>query len=98
MGLTLALDELRATGWSDLDSTGCSYDGDARAYPSVARVRQEFTAAGFEFRLERVDQYSCVRAAWCDQSGASRGAVVGYTEAEAAVYALAHLRRTLATT
>lgn len=97
MELTLALDELRATGWSDLDSTGCAYDGDARAYPSVARVRQEFAAAGFEFRVERVDQYSCVRAAWSEKSGTNSGAVVGYTEAEAAVYALAQLRRALAT-
>lgn len=98
MGLNLALDELRATGWSDLDSTGCSYDVDGRAYPSVSRVRQEFAAAGVEFKLERIDQYSCVRASWGGTAGgADAGAVVGYTEAEAAVYALAHLRRMLAT-
>ena len=97
MGLSLALDELRATGWSDLDSTGCAYDTDARAYPSVMRVRQEFAAAGYELRLERVDQYSCFRASWRDGSGANVGAVVGFTETEAAEYALAQLRRTLAT-
>ncbi len=96
MGLNLALDELRATGWSDLDSTGCSYDTDGRAYPSVARVRQEFAAAGFEFKVDRVDQYSCFRASWRDPAGgADAGAVVGYTESEAAVYALAQLRRAL---
>lgn len=98
MGLNLALDELRATGWSDLNSTGCSYDTDGRAYPSVARVRQEFAAAGVEFKVERIDQYSCCRASWRDAAGsADSGAVVGYTEAEAAVYALAQLRRTMAT-
>lgn len=97
MGLSLALDELRATGWSDLDSAGCSYDTDGRAYPTVARVRQEFAAAGFELLISRVDQYSCFRASWRETGGADAGAVVGYTEAEAAVYALAQLRRMLAT-
>ncbi len=97
MGLNLALDELRATGWSDLDSTGCAYDRDGRAYPGVSRVRQEFAAAGFDLRIERVDQYSCFRASWRDAaSSTDAGAVVGFTEPEAAVYALSHLRRTLA--
>lgn len=96
MGLNLALDELRATGWSDLDSTGCAYDTDGRAYPTVARVRQEFAAAGFDFRVERVDQYACHRASWQERGGKENSAVVGYTEAEAAVYALAQLRRMLA--
>ncbi|MBX3403580.1 MAG: hypothetical protein KF699_09250 [Phycisphaeraceae bacterium] len=96
MGLNLALDELRATGWSDLDSAGCAYDTDGRAYPTVARVRQEFAAAGFELEIRRIDQYSCYRASWRDNAGADSGAVVGYNEAEAAVYALAQLRRTLA--
>ena len=97
MGLNLALDELRATGWADLDSTGCLYDTDGRAYPSVSRVRQEFAAAGFDFRVDRIDQYSCFRASWRDAAGgADAGAVVGYTEAEAAVYSLAQLRRMLA--
>ncbi len=95
MGLHVALDELRATGWSDLDSTGCSYHSDGRAYPGVARVKAEFAAAGYDFRIERIDQYACSRASWRDASGGDAGAVVGYTEAEAAVYALAQLRRTL---
>ncbi len=96
MGLNHALDELRATGWSDLDSAGCAYDTDGRAYPTVSRVRQEFAAAGFELDISRVDQYSCYRASWRDAGGSDAGAVVGYTEAEAAVYALAQVRRTLA--
>jgi hypothetical protein len=96
MGLNLALDELRATGWSDLDSTGCAYDTDGRAYPGAVRVAQEFAAAGFDFKVERVDQYACYRASWRERSGTESGAVVGFTEAEAAVYALAQLRRTLA--
>jgi hypothetical protein len=98
MGLNHALDQLRATGWSDLDSTGCAYDTDARAYPGVSRVRQEFAAAGFDFRVERIDQYACHRASWQERSGPESGAVVGFTEAEAAVYALAQLRRTLTPT
>lgn len=98
MGLSFALDELQATGWSDLDSTGCAYDTDGRAYPTVARVQQELALAGVELTLTKVAKFNCHRAEWKDAGAPadSSQAVVGHTEAEAAVYALAHVRRSQA--
>jgi hypothetical protein len=95
MGLNFALDELHATGWSDLDSAGCAYDTDGRAYPTPQRVRCEFQSSGFELTIRRIDTFNCYRAEWRDAAGGETGAVVGHSEAEAAVFALAHLRRQL---
>lgn len=99
MDLSFALDELLSTGWSGLDSTGCSYDTDGRAYPGAARVQQEFAMAGYDLTIAKVAKFNCFRAEWREaaDSGAPTQAVVSQSEAEAAVYALAHLRRTLAT-
>lgn len=95
MGLSFALDELHATGWSSLDSAGCAYDTDGRPYPTLARVKQEFAAAGFALDIARVDRFNCFRAEWREAGGGETQAVVGHNEAEAAVYALAQLRRSL---
>ncbi|TVQ32269.1 MAG: hypothetical protein EA376_06375 [Phycisphaeraceae bacterium] len=96
MGLDFAIDELYATGWSDLDSTGCDHTPDGRVFPRVERVRQEFERAGFSLTIRFVQLFDCHRAEWSDASGAAAGAVVGQSESEAAVYALAQLRRQLA--
>lgn len=93
MGLDFAIEELVSTGWSALDSTGCEHTPDGRVYPGVLRVQQEFTHAGFELNIRYVQLFDCHRAEWSDKSGKAAGAVVGRTEAEAAVYALAQLRR-----
>lgn len=97
MGLDFAIDELYATGWSALDSTGCSHHTDGRAFPAVGRIADEFRAAGFELTLRFVQLFDCYRAEWRDSSGSAAGAVVGHSEAEAAVYALSQMRRQLAT-
>lgn len=98
MGLTFALDELLATGWSCLDSTGCAYDTDGRAYPTAARVRQEFAQAGYDLTITPVSRFNCFQAAWREAGApaATAQTVVGCSETEAAVYALAQLRRSLA--
>ncbi len=96
MGLDFAIDELMSTGWTALDTTGCQRSG-ARPYPTVVRVSDEFRGAGLEFTVRHVQLFDCYRAEWRDPSGQASGAVVGQTEAEAAVYALAQLRRQLAT-
>src|SRR5262249_11832642 len=93
MGLDFAVDELYATGWSDLDSIGFSHHTDGRGYPKPDRVTQEFASAGFRFATRRIDLFNCYRAEWFDTAGDLQGAVVGYCEAEAAVYALAQFRR-----
>jgi hypothetical protein len=97
MGLDFAIDELYATGWSALDSTGCAHHTDGRAFPAVGRIADEFRTAGFELTLRFVQLFDCYRAEWRDGAGSAAGAVVGHSEAEAAVYALSQMRRQLAT-
>lgn len=98
MSLSFALDELLATGWSCLDSTGCSYDHDGRAYPGVARVQQEFALAGHELTITKVAKFNCYRAVWREAGSGNESiqAVVSLSEPEAAVFALAQFRRSLA--
>lgn len=91
MSFEFALDELYATGWSDLDSSGCAHHTDGRAYPRPERVKQEFASAGVDLSIEKVDAFKCYRAKW--NEGEAPVAVVGACDAEAAVFALARLRR-----
>ncbi|MCG3125129.1 MAG: hypothetical protein GIKADHBN_03659 [Phycisphaerales bacterium] len=96
MGLEFAIDELYATGWSALDSTDCDYLADGRCYPRPARVQREFAENGHQLTIRRVQLFDCSRAEWTGPDGEPAGAVVGQQDAEAAVYALAQLRRMLA--
>lgn len=96
MGLDFAIDELYETGWDASDGSDCSPHTDGRAVPSVGRVRREFQEAGYTLAVRHVALFDCYQAEWRDGAGAACGAVVGRTEAEAAVYALSQLRRTLA--
>jgi hypothetical protein len=95
MGLDFAIDELYATGWSAADPSGCEVHSDGRYFPGVPRVRAEFAAAGLEFSTRYLQLFDCHRAEWRDPAADSSGAVVGRTEAEAAVYALSQMRRCL---
>ncbi|HBS29442.1 MAG TPA: hypothetical protein DEB06_08335 [Phycisphaerales bacterium] len=96
MSITFAVDALYSAGWSTLDSTGCEVSPDGRVYPGPGRVRHELDALGLGLTIGKVEEFDCVRAEWT-RSGSStpEGAVVGQTEAEAAVYALAQARRSL---
>jgi hypothetical protein len=96
MGLNFAIDELYATGWTALDSTGCEYHSDGRAYPTPPRVKKFFDEHGHELSIRHVQLFDCYRAEWREMQGRSTGAVVGQTEHEAAVYALSQLRRQIA--
>lgn len=95
MGLEFAIQQLLDTGWTTLDTTGCEYLR-ARAYPGLGRIMREFQAAGAELSLRKVDLFDCYRAEWTDASGRPMGGVVGQSEIEAAVYALAQFRRAAA--
>lgn len=95
MGLDFAIDELYATGWSDLDSAGCEYHTDGRVFPRLERIQEEFAAAGKSLSLRHVELFNCYRAEWRDGAGAMEGAVVGHSASEASVYALSQLRRSL---
>ena len=93
MGLNFAIDELYATGWTALDTSGCEYHADGRAFPPVERVRRDFGELGFTLTIRHVQLFDCFRAEWRDAGGQAAGGVVGQSEAEAAVYALSRLRR-----
>ncbi len=95
MGLDFAIDELYATGWSELDTSNCEIHADGRSIPTVVRVRQCFADAGLELSIRHIQLFDCYRAEWRDASGTT-GAVVGQSEREAAVYALSQMRRQMA--
>jgi len=94
VGLDVAIDELYASGWSGLDTSRCTHHADGRWYPSQSRVIEEFARAGYTLAVRHVQLFDCYRAEWKDAQGRPIGAVVGQTADEAAVYALAQLRRT----
>ena len=98
MNLEFSVDKLYETGWQPDAASGGAGSGmerlaDGRLYPSVPKIQEIFAAAGFELAIRYVQLFDCFRAVWTDRSGAAAGAVVGSDEREAAVYALAQLRR-----
>jgi len=95
MGLDFAIDELYASGWSELDTSNCEFHADGRSIPTVVRIRKCFEEAGFELTVRHIQLFDCYRAEWRDAPGAG-GAVVGQSEREAAVYALSQMRRQMA--
>jgi hypothetical protein len=96
MGLDFAIDELYATGWTALDSSGCLRHSDGRWFPDVSRAVDEFRTAGYDLTVRHIQLFDCFRAEWKNGGGLPSGAVVGRSQSEAAVYALSHLRRRLA--
>lgn len=95
MSITFAIDELYATGWSTLDTTGCEYAPDGRLFPGVARATQEFASGGATLTIRTLDSFGCARAEWSDEAASARGRAVGATAQEAAVHALAQWRRAM---
>jgi len=99
MNLEFSVDKLYETGWQPPVSSnaggamGMERLPDGRPYPSVLKIQEIFAASGYELAIRYVQLFDCYRAVWTDQSGAAAGAVVGSDEREAAVYALAHIRR-----
>jgi len=93
MGIDVAVDELYSTGWSALDSAGCEPDAHGRWVPTAERVRAEFRGEGLELSILHVQLFDCYRAEWSAGAGLPAGGVVGSSEREAAVFALAQLRR-----
>jgi|SRR5271156_1701629 len=102
MNLEISVDKLYETGWqpdagqlSSAPAEGLERLPDGRLYPSVLKIQQLFAAQGFELAIRYVQLFDCYRAVWTDSSGAAAGAVVGSDEREAAVYALAQLRKSI---
>jgi hypothetical protein len=100
MNLEYSVDKLYETGWLPETDPGPGKTTaelerlpDGRLYPSVVRVQALFAAKGYELAIRYVQLFECYRAAWSERSGAPLGAVVGSDEREAAVFALAQLRK-----
>jgi hypothetical protein len=98
MNLEFSVDKLYETGWlpdpapDSPPSAGLERLPDGRLYPSLLKVHEMFAKAGYELAIRYVQLFDCYRAVWTDRTGAAAGAVVGSDEREAAVYALAQLR------
>lgn len=106
MGLDFAIDALYQTDFKPWDAVDCKVHKDGRAYPTVQAVGECFERAGaglptssmnggYSLTIRHVQLFDCYRAEWRDGNGDVRGAVVGQTAEEAAVYALSLLRRQL---
>jgi len=94
-GLDMAIEALYESGWTALDSTDCEQHADGRLYPALSRVQEEFKRRGYNLVVRHVQLFDCCRAEWSDASGSPVGAVVGSSEVEAAIYALAQLRKSI---
>lgn len=95
MGLDFAIDALYQTDFKPGDAVDCKVHRDGRSYPTVRAVGERFEHAGYSLTIRHVQLFDCYRAEWRDGNGDARGAVVGQTSEEAAVYALSLLRRQL---
>ncbi len=100
MNLEISVDKLYETGWQPepghmaaIPSTGLERLPDGRLYPSLKKIQEIFLDKGFQLAIRYVQLFDCYRAVWTESSGAAAGAVVGADEREAAVYALAQLRK-----
>jgi hypothetical protein len=100
MNLEFSVDKLYETGWqpdpasnSASPNTGLERLPDGRLYPSLLKIQEIFAKSGYELAIRYVQLFDCYRAVWTDRTGAAAGAVVGSDEREAAVYALAQLRK-----
>ena len=93
MQLEFSVDKLYETGWHGEMEAGLERLPDGRTYPSLLKVQEMFAAQGYELAIRYVQLFDCYRAVWTDGNGAAAGAVVGADEREAAVYALAQMRK-----
>src|SRR3954469_69764 len=102
MNLDYAIERLYQTGWTPTASAvGLEALSDGRRYPSLAEVQREFARRGLRLEIQHKLMFNCYRATWSPASETpdadhaedeSHGTVVGSTDREAAVYALAQLR------
>jgi hypothetical protein len=106
MNLDYAVDRLYESGWFPVFGEE-QYEAlsDGRQYPSVDAIRREFESAGLTLNIKHNMMYNCHRATWAPAAepddappagDARRGTVVGSSEHEAAVFALAQFRESTA--
>lgn len=95
MTLLYAVDALYEAGFCPTHEMDLETLPDGRAFPSVIAVQNEFSKLGYELSIKHNLVFNCYRATWSrtGRGGVQidEGIVVGQTELEAAVYALAQL-------
>src|SRR4051812_27844722 len=98
MNLDYAIDRLYDSGWSPGVATQpCETLSDGRLYPSLTAIHREFEQRGLELTIKHNMVFNTYRATWrpfveADAQNEQQGTVIGSSECEAAVYALAQLR------
>lgn len=93
MSLEFAIDALYDTGWHPTDPDAVRRHSDGRAFPSADAARQFFASRGLSLSVRHIQLFGCYRAEWADADGRTIGAVVGMSEDEAAVFAMARAQR-----
>jgi hypothetical protein len=100
--LNYAVDCLFDTGWTPAADLDLDRLPDGRSFPSVLAVQREFARAGMELSIKHNLVFNCFRSTWkpvadpLDSRPVAddlHGTVIGDCEREAAVYALAQLRK-----
>ena len=104
MNLEFAVERLYQSGWSPIFGSVDQYDSlpDGRRFPGMESIYREFEQAGLRLNIKHNLVFDTHRATWSptsvpDDSPPSQdpqhyGTVIGRSEREAAVYALAQLR------
>jgi hypothetical protein len=95
MTLEYAVERLYETGWTAAEETDFDILADGRKFPSVGSIKRQFADAGLALSIKHNLMFNCFHAAWTPlkSSDAQPGTVIGASENEAAVYALAQLRQ-----
>ena len=100
MSLDFAVDRLYEVGW--LPEAGIDLErlGDGRRYPSLRAIQQLLGEQGLSLSIKENQKFRCYQATWSPageepdpgrSADERHGTVVGDSEPEAAVYALAQV-------
>jgi hypothetical protein len=104
MNLDYAVERLYQSGWVPGLSVGhCESLPDGRPFPGVEAIEREFADAGLELHVKHNLVFNTYRATWAPfgeeidanasvERDARHGTVIGSSQFEAAVYALAAYR------
>lgn len=100
MTLEYAVERLYETGWTAVEENDIETLSDGRKFPSVAAVKRQFDEVGLSLSIKHNLMFNCFHAAWTPRdpgnTDAHPGTVIGACDREAAVYALAQLRESMA--
>src|SRR4051812_41763442 len=97
MSLSYAVERLYQAGWK-ADHESLQRLPDGRCYPDIQAIQNDFAASGLRLVLKENTRFKCAQATWAPvgekidsahPQDERHGTVVGASEPEAAVYALA---------